>query len=1006
MFFNILYNITIYPIEFIIDTLFYLFSNVFNSSYPVSLFLLSLSINFLSLPLYNIAEAWQSKERAIQDKMRPMIDNIKSVYKGDQRYLLIRTCQRINNYKTIYAFRGTLGLLIQIPFFMAAYNFVHNLSGLNGVPFFIIKDLSKPDALINIGTFNINVLPFIMTVFSLLAGAVYSKKLKFKESLPLYIVSLIFLVLLYNSPSGLLFYWTINCLFSLMKNIVIEYKLKLREVFIFIKSNLLKIYNIFVIILAVVFIALFILGNIERKGYIGTLREKVDYLEYSFTFKYYTTIFKHSDIYGLSVNENKLPDNIIKIEFEKVGSPFGIVKFNEMPEKDYVDNFYYTLYLKPIIVILFIIIFIISIFINLLKNKIYFLYLELINNSKKRIQCLIEKNDYKTFNNSRNILIILSCLIVTILSGLFIPTSLIVTSFQEFNNIYGLIINTFSTSIGMFLFYPLMLYMLFSDKIKNTLSVIFIVIIPIVFINIFIFVGNYGNITSNFIFDNAELLKNNSFYTVLNILLILFSLFIFLILLYNKKYNFIKNIYFIVCLSLIFISLFNFIKINSYISKNNTTLSYKSDESNIFKLSKKGHNIFVFILDAAISSYWSDAFERFPEYKYKFDGFTFFNNIVSLGYATTTVANVHGGYEYSAYELSTNGSFSIKDKHNEALLMIPVSLKQYGYESSLLSPAYSGFDPYHYDLSIFNNYGNAISAHAGISASNIYKYLNISDELYRLDNIINYDRAIRFSIFRMLPSFFRYAFYQNGKWSIIKKPMLTGSMYNYYGLLAVKDISTIKDSGNYYNILHNTITHRPHEFNTNFLPEIELHNVDPKDLEIYGDEYSVRCFYANVAGMNCIVDFINFLKENNIYDNTKIILVSDHGDRANTPNLKTYGFLNSFNALLMYKDFNSNGVLKIDTNFMTTADVAYLSTKHIPNITNYFTGNIITNDYKKNGVYITRTHWDIDPKYTNRYNFDHFYYIKDDISDFNNLKEFIIDWDRGKTKEIIIKTNN
>ena len=44
--------------------------------------------------------------------MKPMIDNIKAVYKGDQRYLLIRACQRINGYKTIYAFRGTLGLLI------------------------------------------------------------------------------------------------------------------------------------------------------------------------------------------------------------------------------------------------------------------------------------------------------------------------------------------------------------------------------------------------------------------------------------------------------------------------------------------------------------------------------------------------------------------------------------------------------------------------------------------------------------------------------------------------------------------------------------------------------------------------------------------------------------------------------------------------------------------------------------------------------------------------------
>ena len=81
MFFDILYNITIYPIEFIIETLFYLFKTVFQSSYGTSLFFLSLCINFISLPLYNIAESWQDKERAIQDKMKPMIDNIKAVYK-------------------------------------------------------------------------------------------------------------------------------------------------------------------------------------------------------------------------------------------------------------------------------------------------------------------------------------------------------------------------------------------------------------------------------------------------------------------------------------------------------------------------------------------------------------------------------------------------------------------------------------------------------------------------------------------------------------------------------------------------------------------------------------------------------------------------------------------------------------------------------------------------------------------------------------------------------------
>lgn len=125
---EIIYDLTIYPIEFILETIFYYFKVSTQSTYTVSVILVSLIINILSLPLYNIAEKWQQKERDMQAKMKPMIDNIKAVYKGDQAYLLIRTCQRINGYKTIYAFRGVLGLLIQIPFFLAGYNFFYKFN--------------------------------------------------------------------------------------------------------------------------------------------------------------------------------------------------------------------------------------------------------------------------------------------------------------------------------------------------------------------------------------------------------------------------------------------------------------------------------------------------------------------------------------------------------------------------------------------------------------------------------------------------------------------------------------------------------------------------------------------------------------------------------------------------------------------------------------------------------------------------------------------------------------
>ncbi len=127
---DILYNLTIYPIEFIIEIIFYFFNSIFNYDYALSLFLLSLFVSLISLPFYNVSELWAKKEREIQNIMKPDIEHINKNFKGDEKFLLTRACYKIYGYKTIYAFRGTLGLLIQIPFFLAAYNFIHNLSDL------------------------------------------------------------------------------------------------------------------------------------------------------------------------------------------------------------------------------------------------------------------------------------------------------------------------------------------------------------------------------------------------------------------------------------------------------------------------------------------------------------------------------------------------------------------------------------------------------------------------------------------------------------------------------------------------------------------------------------------------------------------------------------------------------------------------------------------------------------------------------------------------------------
>lgn len=993
--FDILYNIIIYPIEFIIEIIFYFFNNVVKCNYAASFFFLSLAINFLSLPIYNIAESWQAKERAIQNKMKPTIENIKAVYKGDKRYLLIRACQKINGYKMIYAFRGTLGLLIQIPFFLAAYNFIHNLPRLRLESFLFIKDFSKPDGILNIGDLRINILPFIMTLFSLLAGFVYSKKLRFKESLPLYIVSLIFLVLLYNSPSGLVFYWTLNCLFSLIKNIFIEYKLY--KIFVENKYKILKVYNIFFIILTSIFLSLSFLGNIERKAYFGNFNlEELDGQNkiYHFRLIFHSKIFKNSDIFGVEVNTNKLNNNsIVDIKFDGDGSPFGNIILNDNIENIKTIEIYYKLYPKNYLLNIFTFILIITIIINL--GNIY--------------KFIFNTNELKAyFENNRNKLIIVSCLIISILSGLFIPSSLIGNSPAEFLNPFDLILNDLSMSLGLFLFYPLFLYILFSNSIKNYLTLIFIFLVSFVLVNTFVMKGNYININADFIFDDTNLLKAsfNETLITMSLFVVLVSIIIFII----KKIKpiFIINIYSIILLALIGVSGFDISKIikeHNKLSDIKTKIKYNELLDNkIFNLSKTGENIFVFMFDRAINSYWLDTFERFPEYKKDFEGFIIYPNTISFSGKTTAVAPLYGGYDYLPYEMSIDGNYNITNFHNEALPMIPLALEKYGYKSFMLEPVYANFlwTP---DLRIFEHYTNIYAYNNdSIYEYSTNKYFNIQTNEY--NNLISHKRKIiRFSIFRMLPINLRYYFYRDKEW-FFNANDINSSIYHYAMLYSTKDFIDIKNNGNYCNIMSSMITHEPYYFSSDFLPHMELYKVDENDLKIYKNDNSVRHFYANVSTINILIDFIKFLKENNIYDNTKIIIASDHGENCNTTLFKDKNtrFVNIYNALLMYKDFNAKGDIKIETNFMTIADTPYLATKHIPNIKNPFNNKLITNDYKTNAMHIVQLKsWRAEKQLSNRYDFDYFYSVKDNIFDLNNWKNFQIDWKTKEMKEIEIQ---
>jgi membrane protein insertase Oxa1/YidC/SpoIIIJ len=115
-----LYTLIIYPITLIIEYAFMIMERVFHN-HSVSLIGVSVAVTVCTLPLYFIAEKHQQVERDIQKRLKPRIDKIKAVFKGDEQYLILSTYYRQNHYHPVYAMRNTFGILIQLPFFIAAY---------------------------------------------------------------------------------------------------------------------------------------------------------------------------------------------------------------------------------------------------------------------------------------------------------------------------------------------------------------------------------------------------------------------------------------------------------------------------------------------------------------------------------------------------------------------------------------------------------------------------------------------------------------------------------------------------------------------------------------------------------------------------------------------------------------------------------------------------------------------------------------------------------------------
>ena len=874
-FLSMLYTLIISPIELLFEAIFTIANRIIGNE-GISIVFLSLAVNFLVLPLYKRADELQAEERDIQAKMASRVKQIKRVFKGDERFMMLQEYYRINHYKPIYALKSSVSVLLQIPFFIAAYNLLSGMKGLQGMSFGFIADLGKEDATFKIGSFPVNILPILMTLINVVSGIIYTKGHPVKEKVQIYGLAAIFLVLLYHSPAGLVFYWLLNNVFSLVKNVF--YKLKDPK----------KVLSIVAAIAgAAVLIVILMRSDLDR-------RQKI-----------------------------------------------------------------------------------------LLATGCVMLAMPLITDTLKHMLKLSPKQKKKSGKDV--VIFFAGAVFMALVTGLWIPSAVINASAEEFIDVLAPfnpckhIINSMLLSFGSWVLWGGVFYFFMSDKVKTVFCKGIWIICGVAVADYVVFGTTLGQLSPTLIYD-VDLFFDLKHY-LLNVVAVLMIVAAFLFA-YSKMPKTTRTILLTGILSVVGIGSYNIVLINRTYSAYKETADRFCEMPNI-TLNKNGQNVVVLMLDRYISDYVPYIFNEKPELQEQFDGFTYYPNTISYGiYTNVGTPCLFGGYEYTPERMNARSEESLESKQNEALQVMPALFTENGFDVTVCNPSYAGYR-WIPDLSIYDAYPN-------IKCYNTYEFFNYFEGTENEEAISENIRLLRdrnfycYSLMKISPLIMQMTLYDNGMYNasfsktdteitpytvtthIDGLSRSTGYDYDFLNaytvLTRLSDITTITDSSdNTFLMMTNDTPHAPcvlqepnyepalYVDNTAFDTDFETRYTIGDKTMLMETEKHITFYHVNMASFLQLGKWFDYLRENGVYDNTRIILVSDHGRG-------TYQFGESFDGkdlanflpLLMVKDFDATGYTVCE-DFMTNCDTPTLAASGlIDNPVNPFTRNPI-NSALKNG---------------------------------------------------------
>ena len=601
--------------------------------------------------------------------------------------------------------------------------------------------------------------------------------------------------------------------------------------------------------------------------------------------------------------------------------------------------------------------------------------------------------DRKTF-----LLLLFAGLYLSILTGLVIPSEILNASPGEFVNVHEYLnpdhylVQTALLGFGLFTLWPLVYAAALSSRGLRNCAWGMTAAAACAAVNYMLFGRHFGIISSLLRYEVA--VTNSAGQAALNAGCL--ALLTAGVILAVKKWPAVGRIVCAYgCVAMTVMSVMNISSLEEKTKQLREISAGETDEAPSFHLDRAGKNVVVIMLDRAISGFVPFMMRAKPELLRQFDGFTYYPNALSYGFHTNIAAPaLYGGYEYTPDGLESRPGLSLKDKHNEALQIMPVNFLNAGFEVTVCDAPYANYQ-WVPDLSIYQDHPEIRTFHT-IGYFDEYKQETRQwEEKSRNRNLFCY------SLFRTAPALLQELLYDGGYY--LEPDGAAREAHSLYGVstdflnsyMAMKNLGTMteitEDGRDTFLLLTNEMTHNVIELQEpDYTPARTVDNQawdqmnpvraaeDGRELDLQNAPELLKIHYhSDMAAFLLLGQWFDELRQAGVYDQTRIILVADHGcylgltgidlrdGRTNLPEVwgstpEQWADTTSYNPLLMMKDFGATG-FTTQPSFMTNADTPLLAFGQIlPDPVNPFTGKSITAEMKNaEEQHLIESSWDI-----------------------------------------------